>query len=155
MELRAGERVGAGVVRHDQRARRALEFERSVGADDDVAAARRRGEAYLLERRLLHRLSDDVIPQDRWLQLGFPYSWNYDVLRALDHVRATGQEPDARLAEALGILEATRDTDGRWPLEVAYQDDPVDLGEAVGGPSRWITHRALRVLRWAHVPTMA
>jgi hypothetical protein len=40
-----------------------LEYERSTGANGDVSAARRRGEEYLLERRLLHRLSDGEIPQ--------------------------------------------------------------------------------------------
>lgn len=52
--------------------------------------------------------------------------------------------------EALDILESQRDADDRWPLDHAYHDaSHVDLGESEGGPSRWITLRALRVLRWA------
>ncbi|HET6744980.1 MAG TPA: hypothetical protein VFH90_03935 [Candidatus Limnocylindria bacterium] len=126
-----------------------LEFERSTGVNGDVAAARRRGEEYLLERRLLHRLSDGEV-QERWLEVGFPYSWPYDVLRVLDYLRQARPEPDERMAEAVDIVQAKRDADGRWPLEVAYHDDlQVDLGEVVGKPSRWLTLRALRVLRWA------
>ena len=127
-----------------------LEYERATGANSDLAVARHRGEEYLLERRLLHRLSDDEIPQRRWLKAGFPYSWNYDVVRVLDYFRAARPEPDERMAEALGIVESKRNANGRWPLDHAYHDKlPVDLGETEGQPSRWITLRAMRVLRWA------
>jgi len=130
-----------------------LEYERSEGASSDVSAvagARLRGEEYLLERRLLHRVSDDEIPQSRWLEIGFPYSWNYDVVRVLDHLRSAGREPDDRMTEALDIVEAKRDEAGRWPLEVRYHDElHVDLGETEGQPSRWLTLFGLRILRWA------
>ena len=52
--------------------------------------------------------------------------------------------------EALDIVESKRTPDGRWLLDHAYHDASlVDLGETEGGPSRWITLRALRILRWA------
>lgn len=127
-----------------------LEHERSVGPDADVAAARVRGEEYLLERRLLHRLSDGEIPQERWLQVGFPNGWYYDVARALDYFRAARPQPDERTAEALDLLESKRGADGRWPLEHAYHSRLlVELGESEGRPSRWLTLRGLRVLRRA------
>jgi hypothetical protein len=127
-----------------------LEYERSTGANGEVAAARRRGEEYLLERRLLRRLSDGEIPQKRWLYVGFPNAWFYDVVRVLDYFRAARPGPDERMAEALEIVESKRDANGRWPLDHAYHDASlVDFGEAEGEPSRWITLRALRVLRWA------
>ena len=133
-----------------------LEFERSSGANGDVRAARERGEEYLLERRLLRRLSDGEIPQPRWLEVGFPYSFNYDVVRALDYFRASGREPDDRMGEALDILATKPDADGRWPLDRTYHEQlPVDLGERQGDSSRWITLRALRILRWAKVPAPA
>jgi len=127
-----------------------LQYERSAGANGEVTAARHRGEEYLLERRMLHRLSDGEIPQKRWLYVGFPNGWFYDVVRALDHLRDAGAAPDERTAEAIGIVESKRDTDGRWPLDHAYHEDLlVDLGEREGEPSKWITLRALRILRWA------
>jgi hypothetical protein len=127
-----------------------LEFERATGADGAVTAARVQGEEYLLGRRLLHRLSDGEIPEPRWRQLGFPYRWQYDVGRILDHFRAARRAPDARMDEALEIVESKRGPDGRWPLEVRYQEaSHADFGEGEGQPSRWITHRALRTLRWA------
>ena len=133
-----------------------LEYERSSGAHGNVRAARERGEEYLLERRLLHRLSDGEIPQPRWLEAGFPYSFNYNVVRALDYFRSARPEPDERMDEALDAVASKRGADGHWPLETAYHEQlAVDFGETVGQPSRWITHRALRILRWANVPVPA
>jgi hypothetical protein len=127
-----------------------LEYERATGANGDVTAARHRGEEYLLERKLLRRLSDGEIGQKRWLSVGFPYSWPYEVVRALDYFRNARPGPDERMAEALDIVESKRDAAGRWSLDHAYHDKlHVDLGEAEGQPSRWITLRALRTLRWA------
>lgn len=127
-----------------------LEYERSTGANSDVAAARVRGEEYLLDRRLLHRLSDGEIPQKRWLYIGFPNAWFYDVARVVDYFRQARPAPDDRMTEALDILEAKRDADGRWPLDHAYHDQLlVEFDETEGQPSRWITLRALRSLRWA------
>ena len=127
-----------------------LEYERSTGASGDVAAARRRGEEYLLDRRLLRRLSDGDIPQKRWLYVGFPNKWFYDVVRVLEYVRQARSAPDERMTEALDIVESKRGADGRWPLDHAYHDTLlVDLDEVEGGPSRWITLRGLRILRWA------
>lgn len=131
-----------------------LEFERSDGANGDVAAARRRGEEYLLERRLLRRLSDGEIGQQQWLDVAFPNKWHYDVVRVLDHLRTARDGSDERMSEALDIVESKRDADGRWPLDRAYHPKLlVDLGEAEGEPSRWITLRALRIMRWAGRPS--
>jgi hypothetical protein len=127
-----------------------LEYERSAGADADVSAARIRGEEYLLARRLLFRLSDGEIGQKRWLYNGFPNAWFYDVARVLDYLRAARPSADERMIDALDILESKRGADGRWPMDHAYHDAQlVDFGDSEGQPSRWITLRALRTLRWA------
>ena len=125
------------------------EYERHNGAVPDVAATRIRAENYLLERHLMRRLSTGEVPDDRWRQFSYPPRWYYDVLRGLDYFRAVGEEPDARLAEAVSLLESKCDSNGRWPLEnthpgaVHFALEPGD-----GQPSRWNTLRALRVLRW-------
>ena len=132
-----------------------FEFERRTGGDAEIAAARSRGQGYLLKRRLFRRLStgEVIVPhkgEGDWLQLSFPYGWRYDILRGLDYLRAAGVAPDERVAEAVSIVESKRDGDGRWPLEHAHHDRLlVDFGERQGDPSRWITLHALRVLRWA------
>lgn len=132
-----------------------LEYEQAGGRNPAVTAARLRGQAYLLERRLFHRLSTGaVIKRDRkgatdWTRFAFPTWWHYDVLRGLEYLRRAGAPPDERVAEAIALVEAKRDADGRWPLERTYPGTmPVELDEGEGRPSRWNTLRALRVLDW-------
>ena len=132
-----------------------LEYELTTGGDPAVTEARRRGQEYLLERRLFHRRSTgEVIERDRkgggaWTRFAFPTWWHYDVLRGLEYLRRAGVAPDERVAEAVALVESKRDGDGRWPLEVRYPGRMlVEMDEGEGQPSRWNTLRALRVLDW-------
>lgn len=132
-----------------------LAHEQAAGAGPDVTAARLRGEDYLLARRLFHRRSTgEVIAHDRkggasWTSFAFPTWWHYDVLRGLEYLRSAGVTPDARVAEAIELVQAKRGSDGRWPLDTRYPGAmPVEIDAGEGQPSRWNTLRALRVLRW-------
>jgi NAD(P)-dependent dehydrogenase (short-subunit alcohol dehydrogenase family) len=73
-----------------------------------------------------------------------------DGARGLDYLRCAGVEPDDRIAQAVGLVEKHRFSDGRWPLQNPH---PGQRHFAMEGgadePSRWNTLRALRVLRWA------
>jgi len=125
------------------------QYEDCSGGDDAVAVARLRGHEYLLERRLMRRLSTGDLINSDWLRFSFPPRWHYDVLRALDYFRASGTDHDARMDEALDLVESKRDNDGRWSLENTHPGSvhfPLEEGD--GRPSRWNTLRALRVLRW-------
>ena len=127
-----------------------LEHERAVGGSAEVAAARRRGEAYMLERRLFRRKSTGEVIDPSWLQFSFPTWYHYDVLRGLEHLRDAGVEPDERVAEAIGVVEGNRDADGRWPLQNIHEGEShLEMDDGEGKPSRWNTLRALRVLDWA------
>jgi hypothetical protein len=126
-----------------------LAFETAFGATSAVTDARRRGEIYLLERRLLRRLSTGDIINPAWTQLAFPPLWHYDVLRALDYLRAADVKPDARVGEAVGIIRGRRQDSGLWLLDVQHRDTLYpELSGHVGEPNRWITLRARRVLDW-------
>jgi hypothetical protein len=132
-----------------------LEYERTNGASPAVTEARLRGQEYLLERHLFRRKSTgEVIERDRkgkldWTRFAFPTWWHYDILRGLEYLRRAGVAPDERIAEATALVESRRDSEGRWLLDTSYPGVmPVDLGEEEGQPSRWITLRALRVLKW-------
>ena len=126
-----------------------LLFARAAGGDDRVADARRRGDAYMLERRLFRRRSTGEVIDPGFLEFSFPTWWHYDVLRGLDYLRDAGHDPsDNRVAEALKIMENKRDTDGRWPLDRVWEGEEHVSMEAQGQPSRWNTLRAMRVLDW-------
>jgi hypothetical protein len=126
-----------------------LAHERAAGGPADVRAARRRGEAYLLERRLFRRKSTGEVIDPSWLRFSFPTWYFYDVLRGLEHFRAAGGPPDGRVAEAIGVVEGHREADGRWSLGTVHAGEAhVEMEAGEGEPSRWITLRALRVLDW-------
>jgi hypothetical protein len=126
-----------------------LEYERAVGSAPEIAACRRRGEEYLLERDLFRRRSTGEVAHATFLELAFPPRYRYDVLRALDYFRDAGGQPDARMREAVILVESKRQSDGQWLLDRS-QDEALafPFSESVGQPSRWNTLRALRVLRW-------
>jgi len=127
-----------------------LQHERTSGATDAMTAARRRGEAYLLDRHLLRRLTTGAFIEPSYRQFFFPPRWHYDVLRGLDYLRDAGVAPDDRMSEALDLLEERREPDGRWLMPFEYPGETYfDVDDGVGKPSRWNTLRALRVLRWA------
>jgi transcriptional regulator with XRE-family HTH domain len=127
-----------------------LEYEQTDRAHPGVTAARRRGEEYLLERRLFRRLSTGEMIDPAWTQFSFPTRWHYDVLRGLDYLRSAGVETDERTAEAIGLVESKRDPDGRWPLENTHPGRVhFDMDEGDGQPSRWNTLHAMRVLAWS------
>ncbi|HEX5440782.1 MAG TPA: hypothetical protein VFW76_07860 [Ktedonobacterales bacterium] len=131
-----------------------LEYERATGwaSSPAVTAARERGQAYLLERQMLRRLSTGAEIDPAWSHFSFPTGYHYDVLRGLEYLRSAGikpERPDARLAEAIDRVASRRGADGRWPLENAHPDElDAEPGVAEGQPSRWNTLRALRVLDW-------
>lgn len=125
-----------------------LEHELS-GRGTAAAAARRRGEEYLLERGLFRRRSTGDVAVPTWLEFSWPPRWHYDVLRALDHLRRAGGPPDARVAEAVQLLRDRRRPDGTWPLENTHPGETqFAFEDGDGQPSRWNTLRALRVLDW-------
>jgi hypothetical protein len=126
-----------------------LAYERAVGGDDEIAEARRRGEAYLLERGMYRRRSTGGVAHADFTTFAFPPRYHYDVLRGLDHLRDAGAAPDDRIADAIALVEERRQPDGRWRLDRCHPDGlAFAWPEAVGEPSRWNTLRALRVLRW-------
>jgi hypothetical protein len=126
-----------------------LEHERATGPTAELTAARLKGQEYLVERRLLHRLSTGEVIDPDWTQFSFPTYYFYDVLRALDYLRDAAAVPDERLEGAVALVAKKRTDDGRWLLENPHPGEThLDLDESEGNPSRWNTLRALRVLRW-------
>jgi hypothetical protein len=134
-----------------------LEHERATGGTVEVTAARERGQEYLLERRMLRRLSSGELIDPAFTRFSFPTGWHYDALRGLDHLREAGATPDTRVAEAVELVRSKRDPEGRWPLENPHESEMVNarvrdlefgMDEREGRPSHWNTLRALRVLDW-------
>jgi hypothetical protein len=130
-----------------------LEYERATGGTPGSGAARKSGEEYLLERNLFRRLSTGEPADQQFLTFLHPSRWRYDVLRALDYFRAagtlTGAAPDRRLGEAADHVRSRRQQDGTWLLDWTMPGRIwFEVDDGAGEPSRWLTLRAMRVLRW-------
>ncbi|GIF21942.1 hypothetical protein BJ973_002268 [Actinoplanes tereljensis] len=118
-------------------------YEQMLDAWPELTEARRRGEEFLLERRLLRRRSTGEIVDPGYLRLSFPVRWHYDVLRGLEYFRG---RDDPRLDEARQVLRDKRQPDGTWLLEHTHPGKVHFQMEEEGRPSRWNTLRALRAL---------
>lgn len=124
-------------------------WEQHTGGSEELREARRRGEEYLLQRRLFRSLRTGEVVDPRWSQFSYPTRWHYDLLKAADYFARRGGIPDLRLTEAIEQVRAKRRPDGRWLLEDSHPGAAhFRFEEPDGTPSRWNTLRALRVLRW-------
>jgi hypothetical protein len=130
-----------------------LEYERATGGNTTLADARDRAHEYLLQRRLMYRLSTGELVNPRWRLMSFPPRWHYDVLRGLDYLRDAEVAPDERWGDAVEVIRSKRHKDGRWPLQNRHAGKVhFEMEEGSGKPSRWNTLRCLRVLQWHERP---
>jgi hypothetical protein len=82
--------------------------------------------------------------ESRWLKFGFPWYFQSDLLDALEALAACGYAGDPRFGALAEQVVAKRQEDGRWLKEAGSTG--VRL-ERKGQPSKWITLKALTVLK--------
>jgi hypothetical protein len=88
-------------------------------------------------------------PSSNWFKFGYPIGYITDVLQNLEVLSLLGYAQDLRLANALELVINKQDNQGRWLLEYSYNGKTwIDI-EVKGQPSKWVTLRALRVLKAA------
>ena len=100
--------------------------------------------------QVVQRLADALLDADydfegehkRWLTLGVPRGW--DLLNALQALAAHSYGRDPRFAPLLDLFLARQDEQGRWLCGSVSRTWPL---EKRGRPSKWVTLRALRVLK--------
>jgi hypothetical protein len=82
-----------------------------------------------------------------WFKFGFPVFYVTDILQILEALVPLGLAGDARLRNAIDLLVKKQNPDGRWVMEYTYNGKMwVDI-ETKHQPSKWVTLRALRVLK--------
>ncbi len=114
----------------------------------EMESAERKSQEFILIHRLFrsHRTGEAI--SDQFLRLSYPSRWRYDILRALDYFRLAGVRYDARMVDALQVLLKKCRKDNTWPLQARHAGQTHFEMEATGGPSRWNTLRAMRVLKF-------
>jgi hypothetical protein len=129
-----------------------LYYEAATGGCDELRAARRAGEEYLLERRLLRTLSTGELVGPWVTRFAYPFRWFYSALNATEYFRAAAHDnvaPDPRLAEAIDVVRAARRPDGTWLQERRHPGRVwFEIDVPPGEPSKWLTLYGTRVLAW-------
>lgn len=86
-------------------------------------------------------------PSGNWWKFGFPVFYITDLLQIVEALVGLGYGADRRLKNALQLIRDKQDAQGRWALEYGYTGKTwVDFG-AKKQPNKWVTLRALRVLK--------
>lgn len=130
-----------------------LSYEQATGSSDELRAARHGAQEYLLQRRLLYRLSTGE-PITGWVtRFAYPFRWFYSALKAVDYFRAAslhdGTPPDPRLADAVEVIRAARTPQGTWVQERRHAGSVwFEVDVAPDEPSPWLTFFATRALQW-------
>jgi hypothetical protein len=113
-------------------------------------------------------------PSSTWFKFYYPLHSEADVLQNLEVLAALGQAGNPKLANALDLVISKQNQQGRWLLERTYKElvdtqekkvfywyhnslrlyisgkELADIQEKKGQPSKWVTLRALRVLKAAY-----
>lgn len=92
-------------------------------------------------------------PSRSWFRFGFPVFYATDVLQMAEALTDAGYGGDPRLAATYDLILGKRDEAGRWKMEYSYQGKTWADVEARGQFSKWVTLRALRVLKGGGVGT--
>jgi hypothetical protein len=116
-------------------------------------------------------------PSSTWFKFYYPLLSEADVLQNLEVLVALGQAQNPRLANALDLVIGKQDAQGRWRLDRTYREladtqeervyywyhnslrlhvtyrELADIQEKKGQPSKWVTLRALRVLKATYPET--
>lgn len=122
-----------------------------------------RGVEFYLERKM----SVEGKRYAPWFRFHYPNHYYYDILLGMDVITKLGYGGDRRLRSALDLLQEKRRKDGRWSLDRVHPDIGAGSGyptkelqswlkrinrfslEEQGRPSKWITLKALTVLKRA------
>lgn len=81
-----------------------------------------------------------------WLKFAFPRYWKSDALEATHVLTGLGVR-DKRMKDALDLIRGKQRSDGRWLLDFSETKRAWIQLDEEGAPSKWVTLRALRVLR--------
>lgn len=114
-----------------------------------VLAAEQAALEFMLQHKLFRSDKTNEVITQKFTQFSYPPRWYYDVLRGLSYFARANAPRDPRLQDALDLLhKRQRKKDGFWPVQNRHSGREFFQMEQTGGPSRWNTLRALRVLRW-------
>ncbi|MBN2240818.1 MAG: nitrogen fixation protein NifH [Dehalococcoidales bacterium] len=91
-------------------------------------------------------------PSGNWWKFGFPVFYITDILQIAEALAGLGYLYDPRMANTIELIRSKQDAGGRWPLELDYKGKTwLDFGTKKQ-PNKWVTLRAMRVLKDTTIP---
>ena len=105
------------------------------------------GREYLLNHHI-HKRSHQLekVSRPGWLRFGFPLMYQTDILEILIILMKLGGK-DERMQEAIDEIISRQNKEGKWILKSTFNGRFITNIEQKGEPSKWITLRALQVLK--------
>jgi hypothetical protein len=88
-------------------------------------------------------------PSQSWWKFGFPVFYVTDVLQIVEALMELGYGRDRRLEHAVTLIRDKQDDRGRWLLEYDYAGKSWGDYGCKNQSNKWVTLRALRVLKAA------
>ena len=82
-----------------------------------------------------------------WWKFGFPVFYISDILQIVEALSAVGVKNDPRMDSAVKLIREKQDAQGRWKLEYNYAGKAWGNFGTLNQPNKWVTLRALRVLK--------
>lgn len=77
----------------------------------------------------------------------YPARWKYNILRALDYFQHANISWDHRMRSAIDVLLSKRKKSGMWNINAKHpRKEQIEM-EKAGKSSRWITLKAMRILK--------
>lgn len=117
------------------------------GRNSEIDDHLERGSEFMLKHHIYKRSHDlSQTGNEKWLLLGFPLMWDFDILEILGILAGLGYK-DHRMQDAVDILLSKQDENGKWNLERTFNGRFQVNIERKGKQSKWITLNALRVLK--------
>ena len=90
---------------------------------------------------------DNAKPNQNWWKFGFPVFYISDLLQITEALARLGYGKDPRLKGTIEFIQSKQDEQGRWRLELDYTERSGMRFGKINQPNKWVTLRALRVLK--------
>lgn len=107
---------------------------------------------HIVKFLLKHDLARAAYPRKNktsahWFNFAFPRTYSADILEVLDALALAGYGRERKLGPAIEFMLSKQEKDGIWKMDFSYNDKMLAPIEEKGKPSKWVTLRALRVLK--------
>ena len=113
---------------------------------NELLKAESKGQDFLLKYNLY--LDNNKAIKGKWTSFSFPPYWFYDVLTVLDYFQSYRDNKNKLIQSGIDLVFKKQNKEGTWNLGSKHAGKTYFDMEKPKEPSRWITLRALRVLKW-------